>query len=460
MARLLHSTVSFTLSVLSLQAAANTPLSDKVVYGDDNRLEVYESPDSMKVLSASTAAMISPSNLLINEDGSFNTTQNLLKSNGICEDDPYANQPTPANCSGFLVGPDLLMTAGHCIRSQAACNNQKWVFGFAVDEVTKEAGKNIPAENIYSCKLLVNQELISFKGTDHALIQLDRVVSDRLPLNFRSEGSAEVGDPLVVIGHPMGLPTKVADGATLRTNTHPHYFVATLDTFGGNSGSAVFNTSTLAVEGILVRGETDYKYNSDKMCREIYVCAEDACRGEDVSRITSIIELAKRDLVMEAALKNDVEVVGKYLAEKGWVNMYDNARESILTQAAKGEALEVAAIVTQAAAIDVNSKDLKGQTALHHLSAKRDLSVSGVELAKLILSKSADVNAQDELGETALMKAVKARSVEIVSLLIESGADVKLLDNKGKSALSRTSIFGKKQRAIRKMIRAALKTKA
>ena len=460
MSRLLQSSISFTMSVLSLQAAATAPVNDKVVYGVDNRLEVFEAAASMKVLASSTAAMISPRELIRNEDGTFNTTQDPLKANGICEDDPYANQPTPANCSGFLVGPDLLMTAGHCIRSQSACESMKWVFGFAVDEATKKAGFNIPADDVYSCKLLVNQELMSFKGTDHALIQLDRVVKNRLPLNFRSEGAAEVGDPLVVIGHPMGLPTKVADGANIRTNTHPHYFVATLDTFGGNSGSAVFNTNTLTIEGILVRGETDYKYNSDKMCREIFTCAEDECRGEDVSRITSIIELAKRDVVLEAALKNDVEVVGKYVAQKGWVNMYDNARESILIKAAQAEALDVAKIITQSESIDVNSKDLKGMTALLHLVSRKDISESGVELAKLIVSKKADVNVQDELGETPLMKAVSLRSVELVALLLENGADVKILDNNGKSAKSRTSIMGKKQRAIRKLIRAALKAKA
>ena len=460
MSRLLKSSVSLTLSVLSLQAVATDPVFDKVVYGVDNRLEVYEAAASMKVLAASTAAMISPRELIKNEDGTFSTTQDPLKANGICEDDPYANQPTPANCSGFLVGPDLLMTAGHCIRSQSACESMKWVFGFAVDEATKKAGLNISADEIYSCKLLVNQELMSFKGTDHALIQLDRVVKNRLPLNYRSEGAAEVGDPLVVIGHPMGLPTKVADGAAIRTNSHPHYFVATLDTFGGNSGSAVFNTNTLTIEGILVRGETDYKYNSEKMCREVFTCAEDECRGEDVSRITSIIELAKRDVVLEAALKNDVEVVGKYVSEKGWVNMYDNARESILIKASQAQAVDVAKIVTQAAAIDVNSKDLKGKTALLHLLANKEISAAGVEIAKLLVEKKADLNVQDELGETALMKAVTARSVELVSLLLENGADAKILDNAGKSAKSRTSIMGKKQRAIRKLIRQALKKKA
>ena len=45
--------------------------------------------------------------------------------------------------------------------------------------------------------------------------------------------------PLVVIGHPSGLPTKIADGAWVRNNESEYYFVTNLDTFGGNSGSAV-----------------------------------------------------------------------------------------------------------------------------------------------------------------------------------------------------------------------------
>jgi hypothetical protein len=306
----------------------------------------------------------------------------------------------------------------------------------------------------------VNQELLSIKGTDHALIQLDRVVKGRTPLKYRSEGTAAVGDELVVIGHPMGLPTKIADGAKIRSNNHPHYFVATLDTFGGNSGSAVFNTATGIVEGILVRGETDYKFNRDKMCSEIFVCAEDECRGEDVSRITSIIEVSKRDKVMEAALKGDLKVIEDYLAMKGWVNMYDNARESILMKAAQGQQLAVVKLLAQGSVL-VNEKDLTGKTALHHLASIPELMAQGEEIMSILVTGNVDLNVQDELGDSALIKAVKSKNVKMVELLLSYGADVKLVNLEGKDAkkLSKLYLGSKEQRAIRRMIRQALKKK-
>ena len=57
---------------------------------------------------------------------------------------------------------------------------------------------------------------------------------------------------------------KVAGGAKVRSNNNGVYFVANLDTYGGNSGSAVFNLQTREVEGILVRGENDYVYDYGK----------------------------------------------------------------------------------------------------------------------------------------------------------------------------------------------------
>ncbi|WP_420540401.1 S46 family peptidase (plasmid) [Paenibacillus polymyxa] len=46
-----------------------------------------------------------------------------------------------------------------------------------------------------------------------------------------------------------------AVGAAVRDNPPNAFFVANLDTYGGNSGSPVFNSDTHEVEGILVRGE-------------------------------------------------------------------------------------------------------------------------------------------------------------------------------------------------------------
>jgi hypothetical protein len=92
---------------------------------------------------------------------------------------------------------------------------------------------------------------------DYAVIKLDRPVVGRVPLKIRKAGLIANGQRLIVIGNPSGLPTKVTDGNVIRTD-HPSYFGTNLDTFHGNSGSAVINATTGEVEGILVRGKTDY----------------------------------------------------------------------------------------------------------------------------------------------------------------------------------------------------------
>jgi hypothetical protein len=58
--------------------------------------------------------------------------------------------------------------------------------------------------------------------------------------------------------------------------------VANLDTYGGNSGSPVFNATNHQVEGILVRGENDFVTNGS--CYVSLVCPTTGCRGEDVTR--------------------------------------------------------------------------------------------------------------------------------------------------------------------------------
>src|SRR5690606_7248906 len=124
------------------------------------------------------------------------------------------------------------------------------------------------------------------RGADYAVIELDRDVVGHTPLKIRRTGSVSVGDELVVIGHPAGLPVKVAGGANVR-QLQQDYFVANLDTFGGNSGSAVFNLSTGEVEGILVRGEVDFVTRNG--CRISNTCADAGCRGEDVTSIDAAL---------------------------------------------------------------------------------------------------------------------------------------------------------------------------
>lgn len=277
------------LALMVLALSFEAQALNKVVYGQDDRLDVFETTNNLHLeLAESTAAMISSGSLKV-DGANVRVTGSSLQSRGICATAKFSKQVTAANCSGFLVGDDLLVTAGHCIRSQYDCSSWKWVFDFAVNDASETGAEVVvPADSVYGCKEIVSQSLNSRNQDDFALIRLDRKVTDRAALRVRTEGRVADKAPIVVIGHPTGLPTKVSAGANVRRNNNDIYFVANLDTFGGNSGSAVFDAETGLVEGILVRGENDYVYDSAQGCRVPQQCDNDSCRGEDVTRITNI----------------------------------------------------------------------------------------------------------------------------------------------------------------------------
>lgn len=272
--------------IITSQLMAGTK-GPKVIYGEDNRVDVFESTKSMYVeLAKSTAAMIPNSALRANSNGIIKIGGTTLQGRGICAKERFAKQPTAANCSGFLVADKYLVTAGHCIENQTDCNSYKWVFDYKVDH-SEQSSVDVDASQVYSCKTIIERALDGASQDDYAVIELDRPVADRTPLRFRQRGKPLDNAALVVIGHPTGLPTKIADGANVRSHEEK-FFRANLDTYGGNSGSAVFNAKSGMVEGILVRGENDYVYSPGDRCQVSNVCPDTGCAGEDVTYITNI----------------------------------------------------------------------------------------------------------------------------------------------------------------------------
>jgi V8-like Glu-specific endopeptidase len=279
-----------SVSLLTASIALAAPKSVKVIYGDDNRVDVYESTNSMYVeLAKSTAGMVSKYSISPDGNGNVLLKGSSLQARGMCSTERFANQPTVASCSGFLVGEDLLVTAGHCIKNTTDCDRYRWVFDYKVENDT-QTSVSVSEDNVYSCAEVINTILDNTTMNDFALIRLDRKVTDRRVLQYRKSGKIGVGANLVVIGHPSGLPSKIADGAVVR-KLHNNYFSANLDTYGGNSGSAVFNADTGVIEGILVRGANDYNYDSTRGCSVSNVISNTGGRGEDVTYITNIPEL-------------------------------------------------------------------------------------------------------------------------------------------------------------------------
>ena len=258
----------------------------KVIYGKDNRKDIYDTDSALyRDLAQSTVALFNNTDV-IPDNGKKTAklvTENFGDSFSLCKDEPFRDQPSGAFCSGSLVADDMVLTAGHCIRSASACAGVKFVFGFGI----RQKG-NIPTEvgldDVYSCTKIVAREEQGY-GADFALVKIDRKVTKYKPLAISRRGDPDVGAEMVVIGHLSGIPTKVSDGANVRSNENG-YFVANIHMYGGNSGSAVFNTKTGLVEGVRVRGETDFVNRNG--CYISNVCPSDGCRGEDVTKISAV----------------------------------------------------------------------------------------------------------------------------------------------------------------------------
>jgi hypothetical protein len=284
------------ISILGLAGSAfgSGGPGEKVIYGDDDRLDIYQVTNSRDVeLADSTVALMEAGKLTRSGDKFEIAAEQFGVEFGLCDKEPFREQPSGAFCSGSLVAPDLLITAGHCIENATECSNTKFVFNYAV---TKEGAypKSASADNVVGCKEIVARKKEG-AGADFALIRLDRRITNHKPLAINRDGDLKAGDNVGVIGHPSGLPVKVAFGKSVVRDVSPTgYFVASLDTYGGNSGSAVFNTKTGLIEGILVRGEQDFVYTSEG-CRVSNVCTQDDCRGEDVTKIAEVAKLIPTD---------------------------------------------------------------------------------------------------------------------------------------------------------------------
>lgn len=272
----------------------------KVIYGKDNRIDYFQASPEMKTLADSVVSLWTSAKVQYEplSKSYILKTRKFADVMGLAPEERFREQPTGAFCSGSLVAKDIIMTAGHCIKSEEQCKDTKFVFGFAITKDGVMPSK-IPEGDVYSCKKLVakflgaepdasNPQGINL-GADYALVQLDKTVKNRTPLKVNRKQKIKNGTPLFVIGHPVGLPVKIADDAIVRDASPEGYFVANLDTYGGNSGSPVFNANTKLVEGILVRGERDFVQGENGTIS--YVVPQDGGRGEDVTKISVLAHL-------------------------------------------------------------------------------------------------------------------------------------------------------------------------
>lgn len=190
----------------------------------------------------------------------YSSIQNLK---GFCG--KYSDEPSIVKGTAFLIGPDLLLTAGHNFIS----SNGNWM---TADEVSKlrfifdyryRKGESVIQPNRMTALkgALVPGEFENFENFDWALIRLEKPIPNRR--HFVLSNTLSKTSRLYTAGFPSGIPMKFTPGGRFISSTSS-IFKTSLDTFSGNSGSPIVNIASGEVEGILLRGENDYILNSDR----------------------------------------------------------------------------------------------------------------------------------------------------------------------------------------------------
>ena len=236
------------LAALAALAAAPLCAQDKTIYGVDNRLDFFQVTDPVARTAMDSAVSVFRSTRLAAEGGSFRVDGRPLgsESRGLCPGQRFFEQNTAAYCSGTLIAPDLVLTAGHCMQAKEnfpdACAAARFGFGYAVLKAGEQPG-SLAREDVYSCAALA---LYAKSGDeDYAVVRLDRPVSGHRAAAV-SFSYARPGAGIFTVGGPYGLPLKVTGGSKIRSNDGSR--VSTdLDTSGGNSGGGVFDAATGAI---------------------------------------------------------------------------------------------------------------------------------------------------------------------------------------------------------------------
>jgi hypothetical protein len=210
----------------------------------------------------------------------FVATVPLGKRFNLCHGEAFEDQPTIGIGTGFLTGPQEMMTAGHVLTEQP--DHYALVFGHQLLNKGGAISTFIHKKDIFFLKQYIKKK----EGVDIARLSLDRSTKLR-PLALFPGHVAQKDDEIYMLGYPAGLPLKATVNARISSPADASNVYTSLDAFRGNSGSPVFSKKTNKVIGVLVSGGSDFVWTGG--CNISATCRIPYCNGEKILLLSAVI---------------------------------------------------------------------------------------------------------------------------------------------------------------------------